>query len=95
VLAIHLLLVAARQLIDAHQLRIPKRPHEKRGLCAASTPFDEEGVATRSRAVVRDGVPSKLFARQLFGAQGRHEKHGRRGHQNLIVESNGPTSSPG
>jgi PmbA protein len=38
---------------------IEERPRERRGL--ASSPYDEEGVATTERAVVRDGVLEGYF----------------------------------
>ena len=70
-------------------VRIEERPHEKRGM--ASTPFDEEGVATRSRAVVRDGVVEGYFlgsysARKL----GLKTTGNAGGHHNLVVRSAGP-----
>jgi PmbA protein len=40
-------------------MRIEERPHLRRGL--ASSPFDDDGVATRDRAVVRDGVLQGYF----------------------------------
>jgi PmbA protein len=39
--------------------RIEERPHLKRGL--ASSPFDDDGVATRDRTVVADGVVQGYF----------------------------------
>jgi PmbA protein len=45
--------------IFAKGVAIEERPHEPRGL--ASSPFDGEGVATRRRAVVRDGVLEGYF----------------------------------
>jgi PmbA protein len=36
------------------RVRIDERPFERQG--SASTPFDEEGVATQERVIVRDGV---------------------------------------
>src|SRR5439155_866549 len=70
-------------------MRIDERPHEKQGM--ASTPFDEEGVATRSRAVVRDGVVEGYFlgsysARKL----GLKTTGNAGGHHNLVVRSEGP-----
>lgn len=38
---------------------IEERPHERQGL--ASSPFDEEGVATRRRSIVKDGVVEGYF----------------------------------
>lgn len=40
-------------------MRIEERPHLKKGL--ASSPFDDEGVATRDRTVVADGVLQGYF----------------------------------
>lgn len=40
-------------------MRIEERPHLRRGL--ASSPFDDDGVATRDRTVVRDGVLQGYF----------------------------------
>jgi PmbA protein len=70
-------------------MRIDERPHEKQEM--ASTPFDEEGVATRHRSVVRDGVVEGYFlgsyaARKL----GMKSTGNAGGHHNLIVRSAGP-----
>jgi PmbA protein len=40
-------------------MNIEERPHLKKGL--ASSPFDDDGVATRDRTVVRDGVLQGYF----------------------------------
>jgi PmbA protein len=40
-------------------MRIEERPHLRRGL--ASSPFDDDGVATRDRSVVADGVLQGYF----------------------------------
>jgi len=66
-----------------------ERPHEPRGL--ASTPFDEEGVATRARTVVRSGVLEGYFlgcysARKL----GLQSTGSAGGNHNLVLEANGP-----
>ena len=53
-------------------LQIMERPHLLRGL--ASSPFDAEGVATRDRELVQDGVLTGLCARQLLGAQARAQR---------------------
>ncbi|WP_333840009.1 metalloprotease PmbA [Pelomicrobium sp.] len=45
--------------VFAPLVQIDERPHLKRGL--ASAPFDEEGVATRDRNVVKDGVLQGYF----------------------------------
>jgi PmbA protein len=68
---------------------IDERPLERKGM--ASSPFDEEGVATRERAIVRDGVVEGYFlgtyaARKL----GMQSTGSAGGHHNLIVKSEGP-----
>ena len=68
---------------------IDERPLERRGM--SSSPFDEEGVATRERAIVRDGVVEAYFlgsyaARKL----GMKSTGSAGGHHNLIVKSDGP-----
>ena len=45
--------------IFSKAVTIEERPHERRAL--ASTPFDDEGVATRARAVVQNGVLNGYF----------------------------------
>ena len=70
---------ASGRQVFARGVNIEERPHEPRAL--ASSPFDEEGVATRARNVVRDGVLRGLFPRLLFGAQARHAQHRQRGRQ--------------
>jgi PmbA protein len=65
-------------------VRIEERPHERHGM--ASSPFDEEGVATRDRVIVRDGVLEGYFlgsysARKL----GMKSTGNAGGHHNLIV----------
>jgi PmbA protein len=45
--------------VFAPGIQIEERPHEPRAL--ASTPFDEEGVATRPRSVVSNGVLEGYF----------------------------------
>jgi PmbA protein len=70
------------------QVRIEERPLEAQGL--ASTPFDEEGVATHERPIVRDGVVEGYFlgsyaARKL----GMKSTGSAGGHHNLVVESAG------
>ena len=48
------LLDAAGQQVLPASLQLDERPHIRRAL--ASAPFDSEGVATRDRAIVKDGV---------------------------------------
>jgi PmbA protein len=71
------------------QVRIEERPLEPQGM--ASSAFDEEGVATRERPIVRDGVVEGYFlgsyaARKL----GMKSTGSAGGHHNLIVKSDGP-----
>jgi PmbA protein len=75
--------------IFARNVGIEERPHEPRAL--ASTPFDEEGVATATRAVVRDGVLQGYFlgsysARKL----GMQSTGSAGGAHNLAINSDGP-----
>ena len=68
------------------RVQIDERPLEPQGM--ASSAFDEEGVATRSRAVVRKGVVEGYFlgsysARKL----GMKSTGSAGGHHNLVVET--------
>jgi len=70
-------------------VHIDERPHLPQGM--ASTPFDEEGVATRERTVVRAGTIEGYFlgsysARKL----GMKSTANAGGHHNLFVRSEGP-----
>jgi PmbA protein len=70
-------------------MQIEERPFERQG--AASTPFDDEGVATRERTLVRNGVLEGYFlgsysARKL----GMKSTGNAGGHHNLVVKPNGP-----
>jgi PmbA protein len=72
--------------IFSREMRIEERPFERQG--AASTPFDDEGVAARERTVVRDGVLEGYFlgtysARKL----GLQSTGNAGGHHNLVVRS--------
>ena len=53
--------------VFAPHVSIREEPHLPRG--QASTPFDDEGVATRSRDVVARRGRAGIFPRQLLGAQ--------------------------
>ena len=75
--------------VFARGVTLEERPHEPRGL--ASTPYDDEGVATRTRAVVRDGVLEGYFlgsysARKL----GMQSTGNAGGNHNLVLSSTGP-----
>jgi PmbA protein len=68
---------------------IDERPHEPQGM--ASSAFDEEGVATHKRPIVRNGVVEGYFlgsyaARKL----GMKSTGSAGGHHNLFVRSVGP-----
>ena len=68
---------------------IEERPHVRGAM--ASAPFDEEGVATRDRTIVRAGVVEGYFlgtysARKL----GMKSTGNAGGHHNLFVRSEGP-----
>jgi PmbA protein len=70
-------------------VEIDERPHLRGAM--ASAPFDEEGVATRERTVVRAGVVEGYFlgtysARKL----GMKSTGNAGGHHNLFVRSEGP-----
>jgi PmbA protein len=70
-------------------VHIDERPHLPGEM--ASTPFDDEGVATRSRSIVRAGVVEGYFlgsysARKL----GMKSTGNAGGHHNLFVRSEGP-----
>jgi PmbA protein len=70
-------------------VRIDERPHEPRG--SASTPFDDEGVATKARTVVRDGVLEGYFLSSYSARKlGMKSTGNAGGHHNLMIESNGP-----
>jgi PmbA protein len=53
------LLDSAGQAVFSDKVNIKEEPHVAKGL--ASAPFDEEGVATRTRDVVRQGVVQGYF----------------------------------
>jgi PmbA protein len=76
------------QTVFAPLVNISEQPHLAKGL--ASTPFDEEGVATRPRDVVKDGVVQGYFlgsysARKL----GLKSTGNAGGDHNLVVRDTG------
>lgn len=80
---------ALGKAVFAKGIGIEERPHEPRAL--ASSPFDEEGVATRRRSVVCNGVLEGYFlgsysARKL----GLRSTGSAGGSHNLVVKSTGP-----
>ena len=80
------LLDSLGQAVFAPMVQIVERPHIKQAL--GSAPFDNEGVATHDREVIRDGVLQGYFlstytARKL----GMHSTGNAGGCHNLIIES--------
>lgn len=72
--------------VFARQVTIEERPRERQGL--ASAPYDDEGVATQERSVVRDGVLEGYFlgtysARKL----GMRSTGSAGGNHNLVVRT--------
>jgi len=75
--------------VFARGVNIEERPHERRAL--ASSPFDEEGVATHTRRVVRGGMLEGYFlgcysARKL----GMRSTGSAGGNHNLVIAADGP-----
>jgi PmbA protein len=83
------LLDALGKQVFAKNVSIEERPHEPRAM--ASTPFDEEGVATRNRPVVQDGVLKGYFLASYSARKlGLKSTGSAGGSHNLVVSSNGP-----
>ena len=83
------LLDSLGQQVFAPKVRIDERPLEAQGM--ASTAFDEEGVATRERPIVRDGVVEGYFLSSYSARKlGMKSTGSAGGHHNLVVESRGP-----
>ena len=74
-----------QQVFSPH-VRIEERPHEPRG--AASTPFDDEGVATKPRLIVDGGVLQGYFLSSYSARKlGMKSTGNAGGHHNLIIRS--------
>jgi PmbA protein len=70
-------------------IQIEEKPLVPRA--SSSTPFDEEGVATRERSIVRDGVLEGYFLGSYSGRKlGMQSTGNAGGHHNLYVRSDGP-----
>ena len=83
------LLDALGKQIFPKEITIEERPHEPRAL--ASTPFDEEGVATRKRAVVEKGVLKGYFLASYSARKlGMQSTGSSGGAHNLVLSANGP-----
>jgi PmbA protein len=77
-----------KQVFSKH-ITIDELPHEPRAL--ASTPFDEEGVATRRRAVVEKGVLQGYFLASYSARKlGLKSTGSAGGAHNLVLSANGP-----
>jgi len=74
--------------VFARGISIQEQPHEPRAL--GSTPFDDEGVATHERAVVRDGVLEGYFLASYSARKlGMKSTGSAGGNQNLVVSKQG------
>ena len=74
--------------IFAPLVNITERPHIRKGL--ASSPFDNEGVATHDRELVKDGVLQGYFLGSYSGRKlGMPSTGNAGGNHNLIVSSTG------
>ena len=74
--------------IFAPLVNIAERPHIRKGL--ASSPFDNEGVATHDRELVKDGVLQGYFLGSYSGRKlGMPSTGNAGGNHNLIVSSTG------
>jgi PmbA protein len=75
--------------VFAPRVRIEERPLEPRG--AASTPFDDEGIATKPRVLVDGGVLTGYFLSSYSARKlGMQTTGNAGGHHNLAVRSDGP-----
>jgi PmbA protein len=80
------LLDSLEQQVFAPHVRITEQPHIKRGL--ASAPFDNEGVATRPRELVTDGVlHGYMLASYSARKLGMASTGNAGGNHNLILHS--------
>ena len=71
--------------VFSKEISIEERPYEKQGM--ASSPFDEEGVATRERSIVRDGVVEGYFLGTYSGRKlGMPSTGSSGGNHNLVVK---------
>ena len=71
--------------VFSKEISIEERPYEKQAM--ASSPFDEEGVATRERSIVRDGVVEGYFLGTYSGRKlGMPSTGSSGGNHNLVVK---------
>lgn len=70
--------------VFSREVSIDEKPYEKQGM--ASSPFDEEGVATQERSIVRDGVVEGYFLGTYSGRKlGMPSTGSSGGNHNLVV----------
>lgn len=75
--------------VFSRRVSIDERPLESQGM--ASSAFDEEGVATRERPIVRNGVVEGYFLSSYAARKlGMKSTGSAGGHHNLVVRSEGP-----
>ena len=71
--------------VFSKEIAIEERPYEKQAM--ASSPFDEEGVATRERSIVRKGVVEGYFLGTYSGRKlGMPSTGSSGGNHNLVVK---------
>jgi PmbA protein len=71
--------------VFSKEVSIEERPYEKQGM--ASSPFDEEGVATQERSIVRDGVVEAYFLGTYSGRKlGMPSTGSSGGNHNLVIK---------
>lgn len=71
--------------VFSKEISIEERPYEKQAM--ASSPFDEEGVATRERSIVRKGVVEGYFLGTYSGRKlGMPSTGSSGGNHNLVVK---------
>ena len=71
--------------VFSKEISIEECPYEKQGM--ASSPFDEEGVATRERSIVREGVVEGYFLGTYSGRKlGMPSTGSSGGNHNLVVK---------
>src|SRR2546428_8417973 len=75
--------------VFSRNVQIQERPFERQG--AASTPFDDEGVATRERSLVKDGVLEGYFLGSYSARKLGMQTTGNAGaRHNPVLRSDGP-----
>lgn len=71
--------------VFSKEISIEERPYEKQAM--ASSPFDEEGVATRERSIVREGVVEGYFLGTYSGRKlGMPSTGSSGGNHNLVIK---------